>query len=298
MEGFQKAIEYFNLALSEEPNYALAHAGLADSYRLMAFWGYPPVSEAIRKAEEAALKALAIDDTLAEAHFSLGGVRFMKWNWLSAQDELRRAIALNPSYAQAHVTYANYLLSIGRVDEALREATRARQLDPISTYINTLVAAAFIDSGRNDEAIVILQEVLEIDPDFFLAHLHLWRALALKGDDQGACRQAETTFSLMGNREVAEAIRTGYAKSGYKSAMKAGADRLVEQLQQSPVLQYSTIAVLYAHAGEKEDSFRWLERAYEERDPAMIFVRANSVFELLRPDPRFQGLMRRMDFPQ
>jgi Tfp pilus assembly protein PilF len=166
-EGFRRAIEYFSQATEKDRNYAFAHAGLADSYHLLGLYSLLPAKEACGKAQEAATKALELDDTLGEAHSSLATVKqYCDWDWPGAEREFRRAIELNPSYATAHQRYGELLSALGRYEEALAEIKRAQQLDPFSLIINAVSGLILLDAGRDDLAIEQLRKTLELDPNF------------------------------------------------------------------------------------------------------------------------------------
>jgi TolB-like protein/DNA-binding winged helix-turn-helix (wHTH) protein len=193
-EGLGKSIEYFQQAIEKDPLYARAYAGLADAYWMQPFYGSVPRNEAYPRTEAAAKKALELDDTLAEAHSSMGAIKSVyDWDWSAAEREYKRALELNPGYAEAHRTYARYLSNVGQLDEAIAEVTRARELDPLSLMVNTDVGVAFYFARQYDQAIEQLQKTLEIDPTFLRAYLYLVAAYCQKSMFEEAMAAAQKT---------------------------------------------------------------------------------------------------------
>jgi serine/threonine-protein kinase len=298
-EEVRKGIEYFQQAIEKDPNYALAYAGLADSYNILGDYSYVPPEEAYPRAKVAAAKALETDDTLAEAHTSLAkAAHLYDWNWLAAERGFQRALALNPSYAPAHHWYAEYLAAMGRVDEAIAEKKRARELDPLSLIINSSEGWVLYFARRYDQAIEQLQKALEMDPNFAVAHLWLGWAYEQKGMYEEAIREFQKAVTLFkGSTYPIASLGHAYAVSGKRGEALKLLNELKELSKRRYVSAYD-LALVYAGLGEKDQAFKWLEKAYEERYGWITMLKLEPRFDPLRADPRFQSLLRRMNFPE
>ncbi len=298
-EEVQKAIGYFQRAIEIDPSYAGGYSGLAFAYLYLAGWGYSPPGDAMAKAEEAALKAVELDDTDASARTTLGFVRWSALDWAAAEQEFRKAIELNPGDAEAHGSYGLYLKSIGQQDEGLAEAKRALELDPLSLRVSADLATHLIHLGRYDEAIEQSMKMLELAPDFHRPQTTLALAYRQKGMDKEAFEAGKKAVSVMfGDTRVAEAMDQGYAKSGLQGARLALAQELAERSKRKYVKPYF-IAFYYALAERKEEALHWLERAYAERDIIMLgTLKIDTNWDFARSDPRFQDIMRRLNFPE
>jgi TolB-like protein/Tfp pilus assembly protein PilF len=297
-EGFRKAIEYFHKAIGLQSSHAAAYSGLADTYVLLGTWGFTSPRQVMPQAKTAALKALELDEMLAEAHTSLGWVKLTyDWDWSGAEREFELAIELNPSYATAHFWYSYCLHACGRLAEGFAEIKRAQKLDPLSVAINAHIGWHLSVMHRHDEAIEQCKKTLEIEPNSFVPHINLWNALHEKGMYDEAFVEAKKTYALMGNKEVAEAMDDGYAESGYKGAMKWAVKKLAAQSKARYVSPYLT-AILCSYAKDRAQAFEWLEKAYEERDALLFVLRTAPYWDPFRSDPRFQDFMRRMNFPE
>ncbi len=301
------AARYFHQAIEKDPAYALAYSGLADSYFYMGYaFGRTPPKEAMPKAKAAALKALELDESLAEAHTSLGVVKFVyDWDWTGAESEFKRAIELNPNYPSVHHFYSVYLANVlGRFDEAIAEGKRGLELDPLSININNVVAIHLFNAGRYDEAIEQRRKMIEMDPQSADAHYHLGEALAAKGLYQKAFDEHMQALALWGDQESTEAYRQAYATSGWngyrlKLAQRSLESFLAEWQKGSPRnLQASLIAASYIRIGEKDKAFDWLGKMFEARDGMLIWLKADPDYDGLRSEPRFQDLVRRVGLPQ
>ena len=291
---FTKAADYFTQAVQKDPHYALSYAGLADTYSLLGDAGYLPPSEAWPKAKAAAMQALEIDDTLAEAHTSLGLVKeHFEWDWAGAEQEFKRAIALNPNSATAHHWYGEYLSNMGRLEEGTRETKKALELDPLSLIINTTLGWQFYLAAQNEQAVEQLGKVLEIDPKFSPARRILEEVYAHMGKHKEAVAEREKALSLSGGPELAASIEEDFTKTGYKGVLQSWLDGLTELSKHSYVSSYS-IAESYMRMGEKQKAFEWLEKAYEEHDSGLVSVAVEPMFESIRSDPRFKELVRRI----
>ncbi len=300
-QDMRKGIGYFEQAVEIDPNYANAYAGLADSYLLLVFYGPAPPAVNFPKAKAAALKAVALDDSLAEGHASLANAYFhYDWNWAAAGKEFRRAIALNPGYAAAHHWYAGLLSSMGRHDEALAEIKRAQELDPLSLIINTDFGSTLFDSGEYDLAINQLRTTLELDPSFWVLRWWLGRSYLAKGLHEAGVREFESVAKLSnGNPSALAWLGYGYAVSGETAKTRQILARLQQKAKESYVSPYQ-FAMLYTALGEKDQAIGYLEKGFQERCYEMYFLNLerHRLFRPLRSDPRFQDLVRRMNFPQ
>jgi serine/threonine protein kinase/tetratricopeptide (TPR) repeat protein len=299
-EGLNKGIEYLQQAVAKDPTYALAYDGLADCYSLLAYYGFVDSKEGYPRAREAALKALEIDDSLAEAHTSLVFVKtFYDWDWSGAERESQRAIELNPRYATAHQWYGDALIQMGRLQEAIAEEKRAVELDPFSLVINRDLGDALYLARQYDQAIEQYRRTLELDPNFITVHGGLGAAYLHKSLYKEGIAEFE--------KELAISPHSAYALAGlgYANAVtgrRAEAQKLLDQLNQLSKQEYVPAvfrAQIYAGLGEKDQAFEWLEKSYEDRSIANLAeIKVDPQFDPLRSDPRFQDLLRRMKLPQ
>ncbi len=294
-EALQKAIEHFQHAIDKDPAYALAYAGLADSYSVLPDYSRVLPMEAWQKARAAAEKALAIDDSLAEAHISLALLLHRaNWDWDGAEREFRRALELNPGYATAHHWYAAFLAAVGRFDEALAEIRRAREVDPLSLPINTAVARLLYMARQYDPAIEEYRKTIEMDSNFPSAHTWIGAAYVQKGEHQQAIAELQRGFHLSEEDTYALGL-LGYAhgRVGQKSEAFRILDTLKEQSKRQYVSPYA-LAAVYTGLGDKDQALAWLAKAYEERSAWLFYVKVEPWLDPLRSDPRFQDLLRRM----
>jgi tetratricopeptide (TPR) repeat protein len=266
---------------------------VADSYALLASYGVLPPREVMPKAKAAARKALAMDETLAEAHTSLGFIlSFYDWDWPAAEREYRRAIELDPGYPTARQWYSGYLRAAGRLDEALNEMKRAQDLDPLSLATGRDMGRIFRSMRQYDRAIGQYRKVLELDPNFPSVYVHLGMAYEGKRMFKEAVAAFEKARSLPGsNPLVLGALGHGYAVSGNRRE----AEKLLEELGALSARRYvSPIsrALIYIGLGEKDRAFEWLDRAHEDRDPWLAWLQADPIFDDLRGDPRFGILLK------
>ena len=295
--GVKKAIVYFHIAIEKDPGYALAYAGLADAYVVLVPWEARATKEALPEARAAARKALQIDSTLAEAHATLGMSNLYDLDWLGAESEFKRAIELNASNATAHEWYSLTLASIGRWDKAMEEANRAQVLDPHSLVMRAVVGWVFLLSGQYQQAIGQEQKTLQMDPDFVPALLYLGLAYDQKERYQEATAALERANKLSGGSPfaLAELART-YALSGQRGR----AIEVFKELRGLSKRRYVPsfkIAVVYAALGQNGRAFTWLEKAYNDHDQGLSNVKVDPRLDPLRSDPRYQDLLRRMNFP-
>ncbi len=292
----QKGISYFQQTIEVDPSYALAYTGLSDAYRAQALSGEIPATDVMPKAKAAALKALEIDPSLAEAHTSLSSIIFWyDWNPQAAEDQLRRALQLNPNNADAHIFYAYLLSNTGRHADALAEAKRAGELDPLSLVINALEGQFLLHAGKPDEALAKLQKTFELDANFGLAHLFAASALIEKGMHTEAIAEARKAGDLnsLGGQPVA-LLCYALVKSGKPAEAREELEKLLNLSKERYVSPYQ-IALIYNGLGERDKTFAWLERGFEQRDPRMTFLKVEPKWNNLRAEPQFAGLMRRMN---
>jgi DNA-binding winged helix-turn-helix (wHTH) protein/TolB-like protein/Tfp pilus assembly protein PilF len=291
----QKGILYFKRAIETDPNYALAYVGLADAYRTIGLIGGMP--DSFIKAKEAANKAIAIDDQLAEGHAILGFIIFFHdWDWPASEKELTYALRLDPNSAEAHFAYAHLLSNTGRHTEALIEARRASELDPLNIRIVGLESLFLLHAGKADEAIARREKVLELDPNFWGRHQGMAMFYLDKGMYAEAAEAAKKAMDLSGGNPWAMAL-AGHALA--KSGKPAEARVIVKEIlkgSKGPNFRPHTVALVYTALGENDKALHWLERAFEQRDPGMTFLKVDRKWDSLRSEPRFIELMRRMNF--
>jgi TolB-like protein/DNA-binding winged helix-turn-helix (wHTH) protein/Tfp pilus assembly protein PilF len=291
--GFEEAISYFQQATAKDPNYARAYAGLADCYALMGGYSERPQVEFISKARAAALKALEIDQNLPEAHTALALiVQNYDWDWQTAEKEFRRAIELNPNYATAHHWYAEHLMWRGRFDEALQESERARQLDPLSLIIAADNGAVLYFSRQYDRAIEKWRSVLEMDNDFPRAHL-IVGAYAEKGMFGAALADNEKFRPVTPVSSYWSWRAYIYGRSGKEAQARHALRELLQSNRSHPV-DAMIVAWGYRGVGDKDKALAWLEKAYAEHSIELVSMKVNPGYDLLRGDPRFQDLLKRV----
>ncbi|HZN10257.1 MAG TPA: protein kinase, partial [Blastocatellia bacterium] len=293
----QTGVSYFRQAIEVDPAYALAHAGLAEAYRVLAIAGEMPPTELMPQAKAAARKAVEIDDGLAEAHTALGHVIFWHdWDWDAAEDRFRRALELDPNSADAHEAYANVLSYTGRHAEAIAEIRRARELDPLNPRINVIEGVMLINAGRADEALDRLRKTLQLEPNYWFARQYAASAYIEKGMYPEAIAEAREARGFPGV-PTRPAAFLGYAlaKSGRRAEARAELEGLLKLSKERYVPPYN-IAMVYNGLGEREETLEWLERGYREQEPRMVFLKVAPNWNTLRDDPRFQDLLRRVGF--
>jgi serine/threonine protein kinase/TolB-like protein/Tfp pilus assembly protein PilF len=295
-ESRKRAVEYFNEAINVDPNYALAYAELSFTYRILVGSGSLDPSEFTPKAEAAALKALELDETLADAHFALAFLKMNAWEWTTAEYEFKRAIELNPNLARAYIGYSGYLSRIGRHDEAVAEIKRAKELDPLSPIVNGNYGLILYFAGRYDEAIRILRETLEFDQNFSFAHLYLAYNYAAKEMYPQAIDAYQKAFAL-GQETPSNRIYLGaaYARAGEREK----AEEILRALETSEnYVSPAELAVLYTALGKREQAFASLEKAFNLHDLQLQYVGTDPAFKGLRDDARFTDLLKRVGLPQ
>jgi eukaryotic-like serine/threonine-protein kinase len=295
---FQKAIAFFQQAIERDKNYALAYSGLADTYALLSAYTNEPARELMPKAKEAALKALELDEKLAEAHASLGQIAaYYDYDFVTAEREYRRALELNPNYATGHQWLAEHLSAMKRSDEALAEIRRALELDPLSLIINRIYADILLDARRYDEAISQYRKTIELEPGSMLPHYFVARAFEGKGNYEGAVREYGEAAKLNGVApETVAKVNDVYAKSGWKPYLQAGLKEVV--FASGRTTPPFAVATYYARLGDKEQTFSWLQQSYDQRDFRLTLLSVAFEFDEMRSDPRFKELVRRIGLPE
>lgn len=291
-----KAIASFEQAIKLDPNYALAYAGLADTYIVLGDHGTKPSKEAFPQAREAALRALAIDETLAEAHASLAHVKArFDWDWPGAEAECKRAIDLNPNYALAYGWYGIFLNCQRRFDEALAVIRQAQEIDPVSPSLFVYASATYLRAGQPDQAIEQARKALDLDPDFVTAYPHLGQAYEQKGMYQEAIAAFNRAHSL--GIPSQSLLGHVYAVAGKRQEALKLLDELKALSAQRYLKPYG-FAVIYVGLGEHEKALEWLNRAIEDHDTFASNLATDARFNPLRSDPRFVDLLRRVGLPK
>jgi TolB-like protein/DNA-binding winged helix-turn-helix (wHTH) protein/tetratricopeptide (TPR) repeat protein len=298
-DGLQKAIEYFSRAIETDPTYAEAYSGLADSYALSGDWEYGVLSprDAFVQAKAAATKALALDDSLSEAHTSLAfALDLYGWDWAAAEEEYKLAIKLNPGYATAHHWYAWHLMVMGRNSEGIFELRKAESLDPLSLIISADLADALCIAHLYDESVRESRKTLEMDPGFALAHYELGQTLAQKHMHDEAIAEFQRAIELSGHSGAFDSnLGYVYAVSGRKEEAIKIARSLAARHDQNPSAD-ANVALIYVGLGDQDQAMNWLSKAYEARFNPSILLRP--VFDPLRSDARFQDLLRHIGLPR
>jgi serine/threonine-protein kinase len=297
-EGFKKSIDCFNQAIAKDPGYALAYAGLADSYFSTGDWGLAAPREVFPPAKAAAAKALELDPGLAEPHATLGYIKYLhERDWVGAEQEFRRAIELNPNYATAHYWYALYLSFSGRHAEAAVEIRKAQQADPLSLIIQAMAGVAFLLARQYDQAAEQFLKTLDLDPNFAYAHEGLGYVHIRNGRFQAAIEEFQKAVALFGNApRLISDLGYGHARAGNKLEAQKRIEELKE-LRKRRFVDPGEIAFIYVGLGDNDQAFAWLNRAYEEGSTSLVRLKVSPSYDTLRSDPRFADLMRRVGIP-
>ncbi|HUU81587.1 MAG TPA: protein kinase [Acidobacteriota bacterium] len=291
------ALDYYQLALEKDPNYALAYTGIAGVWGVRGLFGIEPSREALPRLKEAVEKALELDNTLAEAHYQLANIRFyFEWDWTGAEKAFQRAMELNPNYANMRLVYSSFLDMTGHIEEAIAEIERALELDPLNFFAQGVFGMHLFNLGQYDDAIAQFRKTLRTEPNFPMAHEGLWVAFHQKQMHEEALAEAKKYFEVLDDREAADALERGYEEAGYSGAMSLAAEKLAKRSKQT-YIQPTQIARLYDLAGEKDLALEWLEKAFKEHEPTLVSL---NVWPqgTVRDDPRFKDMLRRMNFPQ
>jgi tetratricopeptide (TPR) repeat protein len=293
-DGLQKALIHFQQAVNQDPAYGAAYSGLADCNSGLTWHGFKSPAEALPKAYAAALKAIEIDPQSAEAHASLGLVLNHRWDWARAEAEFRRALQLDPHYANAHHWYGDNLSVKGRHDEALLEAKRALELDPLNLMIGTWVGLRYYLARKYDLAIEQGRNTVELDASFAAAHLLLGENYVQMGLHEQGLAELQTAAGLSGHSPLYLAqVAVAHASAGRKTE----ALRIIAQLRMIAGTRYVSpygLAQVYAALNDKEQTFKWLQMAYDDRAVWMSYLAVDPIFDGFRSDQRFQDLLRRV----
>jgi eukaryotic-like serine/threonine-protein kinase len=296
-DSLRRASAYFEQAITQDPSYALAYAGLARAYGRQAFFGYSPRGDAFPKSIAAARKAITLDDGLAEAHTALAfSALYYDWNWTQSEQELRRALALDPNNAEGHLVYGEFLLTLRRFDEDIAEFRHAEALDPLSPVYPSLLGWALTQARRYDEADTALKRALELEPDFLQAHNFLAWTYGYSGKGNLAIAESRRTIELgfpFGKSLLAES----YATAGRKAEAAALLKEAIENSKRSHSGGFN-IGAAFDALGEKDQAFTWWEESYKEHEPFLVFLNEEPLHnDAWRADPRFQDLVRRIGIP-
>jgi TolB-like protein len=293
-DGFKKSIEYYQKAIDIDANYALAYHGIAAAFDFSNGWYLPP-KEAEPKAKAAALKALALDETLAETHYLLGKILFWyDWDWAAAERESKRAHELDPTYP---AFYPLYFTATGRHEEAVKAQEGLEQRMPLDLNVNLDLAGILLFAGRYDQSIEQTRRALELDPNFWWSYQTLGMAYERKKQYPEAIAALEKARQVDVNPSSLGYLGYVYAAAG----KKAEAEKVLEELKELSRIRYVSpfnLACVYAGLNDKDRAFEWLERAYQERSSFMTLLRSETVVDNLRPDPRFKDLLKRMNLPE
>ncbi|HSE32029.1 MAG TPA: tetratricopeptide repeat protein [Pyrinomonadaceae bacterium] len=297
-DGLQKGITYFEEAVRLDPEFALAYASLAESYVLLNLYGSEYRRDAFPKAREAAMKALSLNNALAPAHTALALVKLeYEYDWAGAEESYRTAIELNPNYATAHHWYAEYLSFVGRFDESIKNIELAFELDPQSLVINTVRGYPYMRSGRCDTAIGYFKKALEMEPKFALAHFYLGKCYVEQKQFSDAIKEQLAAISASGESAAfLAALSFAHAASGNRVEANALLNKMKETSRRSYVSPYS-MATVYAGLGETDEAFKWLDKAYGDRDYQLPTIKNDIHFEHLKDDRRFAQLLERIGLP-
>jgi tetratricopeptide (TPR) repeat protein len=292
----KKAVECFEQAISIDPAFALAYTGLADCYCMLEQAGELKPGEAFPKAKKYALKALDIDDSLAEAHTSLAyAIDAYDWDWTGAETEYRRALQLNPGYATGHQWYAMFLLAKNRPIAAVEEIRKAEELDPLSLIIKVASAWVYVEAGMADVAEKQCLKALEMDPDFCFAHNALSEIYFRRGlKDEAVEEILQGNLKYEYSEHDMSMLRKAFSVQGWKGFWR----QLLNLKTSSSKRRYTSayhIALIYAHLEEKNQVFEWLEKAYMERCPNLAYILMESKLSSVRSDPRFHDLLKKMN---
>ncbi len=294
-QDLEIALQYFELAREKDPNYALAYAGIAHVWSGRQQQGLVSYGEAGPKVMAAAMKALELDDTLPEVHFTMATQKiYIEWDWEGAETAFRRAIELNPNYPDPRAYYSHFLFMMKRPEEAMVQIERALELDPFNVLFRALYGMDLNYARRYDDAIALLRETLRTAPNDWTVLSTLRSAYHQKGMYKEALEIWKRSFAAKGDPEAEEALARGYGEAGYSGALSRVAETLIARSSTVFVTPWQ-IGTLYTRAGENDKALEWLEKAYEAHDPNMPYISVDPIFDRLRDDPRFQDLLQQMN---
>ncbi len=294
-KDLQKSVEYYEKAVALDPNFALAYAGLADSYVLFSGYAVGTPQESFPKAKQAAQTAIRLDDSLAEAHTSLSYVLFnYDWDFEASEKEIRRAIELNPNYSTAFHWYGNAnLLALGKLDESIESVRRAHELDPLSLIINADLATAYLYAGQYEKAVEQYKKTIELDENFAYAHSYLGRTYMMMREYESAAKEYEKAFALSRDPRVIMLFACNYSKMGKPDEALKKIEELKIISQEKYVSPYY-FALAYTSLGDKNKAFEWLEKAFAAREGRMTLIKADPLLDNLHSDARFKDLLKRV----
>jgi len=293
----ETALQYFELSLEKDPNYAPAYGGIAISWGSLMQMGWVPPREARANAMKAALKAIELDETLAESHYSMACIRtWTDWDWEGAAVNFRRAIELNPNYADVRAFYSHFLLIVRREDEAIAQMERALELDPYRDLFQALYAVILGNTGRYDEAIAVYRNILRTVPNHPMALAGMVELHHQKGMYEEAFEALKAQAAVRRGLEAVEAYERDYAEGGLSLVWSRGAEWRAAR-SRPPYARATSIAWYYMKAENNQKALDWLERGFEERDPNMPYIGGRG-YKGMRDEPRYQDLLRRMNFPE
>jgi serine/threonine-protein kinase len=291
----ESAMQYFDLALAKDPNYAQAYAGIASVWIGRQQQGFVPRSEAAPKAKAAAAKALELDSMLAEVHNTLAGIKtWSDWDWEGGEAEYRRAIELNPNYPEARASLSHLLSMMKRPEEAMTQIRRALELDPLNALFRAHYAMDLMYARQYDDAVAELRDTLKTSPNDLVALSTLRSAYHMKHMYAEALEVWKASYAAREDHEAEEALVRGFKEGGYSMALQRAAEALVARSRTTYVPAWQ-IGTLYTRAGKKDEALAWLEKAYQAHDPNMPYISVDPIFDILRDDPRFRDLLRRMN---
>ena len=299
-EALAKAKGFFQEAIDKDPTYAQAYVGMAEYYDVLPNYAYAPVRETNPKSKAAALKAISLDETLAEAHALVADADDREWDWAAAGREFQRALELNPNDSRTHVLYGFHFASLGDNDQASAQFRRALELDPLSINANINVAQQYVNEERYDQALEQAKKVVEMDPNYAGVYQIISQVYFLQGKYELWLENWEKTATLNNDKEdlaIEKAVRQEYANSGFHGAMKRFVE-LQEELSKRIYIDPALIAANYAVLGEKDKAFSWLEKGFAEKSDDVALIKVYRPFDSLRSDPRYADLLRRMNLPQ
>jgi serine/threonine protein kinase/Tfp pilus assembly protein PilF len=297
-KDLETAQQYFELALDNDPESALAYSGIAKVWLARMAMGLVSTSEGGPKAKAAAMKALDLDSNQSDVHFALAWVAWLDWDWAAAEAAYRQAIALNPNSASTRMYYANFLYVMGNAEEGMRQTELAMVLDPLNPLYRAIYAMDLMYERRYDEVIELLLTTLKTSPDDPVSLSTLRSAYHQKKMYEEALEIWKASYTAKGDDEAVEALMLGYSEGGYSGALSRVAEEFIRRSRTTS--EYVTpwqIGTLYTRAGKVDEALEWLEKAYDERDSNIPYIRVDPIFDILREEPRFQDLIRRLNFP-
>ncbi len=300
-EAFENGIHYFQQAIEIDSTYALAYAGLAHCYSLLSYFTFLSPKEAAVKAKAAALRAIKFDETLAEAHSALGAIKFMyDWDWQGAEQEFKRALELNPNSYYALMNYSGYSASMGQYDEGIAASERAIMVDPFTPLTHGHLGFSYFISRRYDDSIIQLNKTLEMDPNLMDAYKILAWNYAVKGLHAEALAASKNALALVLGPDDQYLLGTLGWVAGVAGRLEEALEFLerLKELSTRRWVDPTYVALVYLGTGDTESALQWLNQAHEERSPTMTYLKIHPFWDGLRSDPRFQDLVRRMNFPE